>query len=218
MENTMKKIRALLIIISTFALPYGLLSQTEHGTARNSFGLHAGYSFLAGDWNKARPAPEINLFKGYFTFGGDVDFRLSNLLSLAFEGGYEPLYGSDWESYARQQGDTVSVSASFGYFSIMLRPYINIGGLNVIRLEVGPALLLPGGSEVVNGRYYSYDFFNTVRIGGKGGIEYDRMLNNNIAASLGFSVIIFPKGVSYADGDSRSVIFLPLNLGIRFYY
>ena len=51
-----------------------------------------------------------------------------------------------------------------------------------------------------------------------GGIKYDRMLSEYMAASLSFAGIFVPSGISYADGESRTVIALPLTLGLRFYF
>src|SRR5437867_2914958 len=108
-------------LAGTLIVSSAVTSQTSPDSARSSLGLRIGYSFSAGDWTKARkipPLPEVNLFKQGITFGADLEFRLSNRLTLAIDGGYEPLDGSDWEAYTRTTGDSVSVTASFGYAGI----------------------------------------------------------------------------------------------------
>ena len=208
----------LTILACIIGLVSGVSGQSKDDSARNSIGVRIGYSLSAGDWNKSRVAPDVSLFKGSFTFGGDLEFRLSERLTLAIDGGYGPLNGSDWETYTAGTGDTVSVSASIGYAGILLRPYLKISGPDLIRLQVGPVMLFASGHETVNGRTYNDDFFRSVKFGGEGGIEYDRMLGDNVAASLNVAAIVIPSGVEYADGESRTVIALPVTLGVRFYY
>jgi len=100
----------------------------------------------------------------------------------------------------------------------LIRPYLKVGGPDILRLELGPVMLCPSGSENFNGINYNYDFFSSVKFGGMGGIKYDRMLSEYMAASLSFAGIFVPSGISYADGESRTVIALPLTLGLRFYF
>ena len=216
MTNITKTFLIILICTLTFSLTS--LAQPQQDSARTSLGLHAGYAFSEGDWSKSRVVPDVNLFKGRFTFGGDLEFRLSNRLSLAVDGGYEQLDGSEWEEYVRAHGDTLNVSASFGYIGVLIQPYLKVGGPDILRLEVGPVILFPSGSEKFNGINYNYDFFSSVKFGGMGGIEYDRMLSDYMAASLKVVGIFIPSGISYADGESRTVIALPVTLGLRFYF
>ncbi|MBI1805061.1 MAG: hypothetical protein HY033_08885 [Ignavibacteriae bacterium] len=208
-------------LVGTLVVSSGVSSQTIADSDRNSLGLRIGYSFSMGDWTKVRKVPslpEVNLFKEQITFGADLEFRLSDRLTLSLDGGYEQLDGSEWEAYTRTTGDTVSVTASFGYAGILLRPYLKISKPDIIRVEVGLVMLFASGNEITDGRLYNYDFFGSVRFGGEGGIEYDRMLGDNIAASLRVAGIFVPSGVEYGEGESRAVIALPVTLGIRFYY
>jgi hypothetical protein len=196
----------------------GVLGQTDQGSVRNSLGLRGGYPVSAGDWNKVRYLPDVNMFKPGFMFGGDLEFRLSDRLNLALEGGYESLDGGDWETYTRATGDTLSVGASFGYASVLLRPCLKSGGPDILRVEIGPVVMFPSGHETFDGRTYNDDFFGSIKVGGEGGIEYDRMIGENLAASLSVAGIVVPSGIAYADGESRAVIAVPVTLGLRFYY
>jgi hypothetical protein len=55
---------------------------------------------------------------------------------------------------------------------------------DILRLEIGPALLFASGEELFEGRTYSYCFLGGMSCGVQGGLEYIRM----ITASLGLSV------------------------------
>ena len=186
--------------------------------SESSFGLRGGFPVFFGDWNKARTAPDVSRFESGFTGSGDFDIQLSDRFTLGLEIGYQPMSGSDWEKYSATQGDTVKVVASYAYTGLLLRPCIWAGGRDFVRLEAGPILFIPSGSETQFGVSYPYDFFNTVRIGGKGGVEYGRVLVEGLALTFSGSLIVVPSGVSYTDGTVRTVVSLPLTLGARVYF
>jgi hypothetical protein len=208
----------LIILACTVGLPSGGIGQPTQASVRASLGLRIGYPFFVNDWNKVRYLPDVNLFKGQFTFGGDLEFPITDRLGLAIDGGYQPLDGGDWETYASARGDTLSVNASFGYVGIVLKPHIWTEGPDALQVEVGPVMLFRSGNETLNGVRFTYDFFNSVKYGGEGGIEYDRKFSEGIAASLRFAGIVVPSGIEYADGETRTVIALPITLGVRFYF
>jgi hypothetical protein len=216
MPHTLKCL--LVMLFCAVSVPSMLSGQSETASARSSFGLRFGYGLFSGDWNKVRFAPDVSMFKGGFTLGGDFDVRLGDRLTLGFDGGYEPLNGSDWEAYALSKGDAVDVNASLAYGGILVRPYLIAGERDFLRMEFGPVLLFASGSETFGGRTYNYDFFSSVKLGGQGGIEYDRRVADNIGVSLRFAGLVSPSGVSYADGETRTMIALPLTMGVRFFF
>jgi len=208
----------LLTFVCTLAAPPGLLGQTDNESARSSVGLRGGYAWTPGEWADSRVAQGVAIFGGGLSFGGDIEFRLSTKLTLALDGGYTIFDGSDWEAYAESKGDHLSVTASMFYAAVLLRPHVKVTGSDRLRLELGPVVVFPDGKETFGGKTYAYDFYGTTRFGGMGGIEYQRLLNEDIAATVRASVIIVPSGVKYADGESRTLIALPVTIGIRFFF
>ncbi len=207
-------ISALLFCVT--AIPLDLRGQTGADSARSSLGLRASYFQPLGDWRNSPVSSSVNLFDASIAFEGDLDFRIANRWTLGVEGGYSPLNGSAWEEYALKKGDTISVSGSFVHFAILIRPHIMVGGPDVIRFEVGPALLLAHGEETYGRRTYPYDFLGEVSFGVQGGVEYMRIFNDGLAASLKMSGLFFPSVVKYIGGATRSAIILPVSVGIRF--
>jgi hypothetical protein len=65
---------------------------------------------------------------------------------------------------------------------------------------------------------FEYDFFSTTRIGGEGGVEFERLLGGDFALTVRLSVIVVPSGVSYADGETRTLISLPATAGVRMFF
>jgi hypothetical protein len=194
----------------------GVYSQTDDMAAKNSLALRCGYSWLQGDWTNNRVAPAVKFFEGNVTFEADLEFRLSDRLSLGVQGGYTGLDMSDWQNYASSRGGPISASSSMTYGGIMLRPHLKVSKPDIIKMEFGPVALFASGKESVGGRFYNYDFFKSMKVGAQGGIEYLRLLNENFGISLKASGIVVPSGVEYADGETRTVTLLPITLGIRF--
>ncbi len=178
-------------------------------------GLRAGYSLPLGDWRKNRVAPSVTLFGAGLSLGGDIDVRLSDRLSLAFTGGYASLNGSAWEEYATARGSNVKVSAWIGHAGVLLKPYLKSNGRDLVSLAIGPVLFFGGGNETVGTAVYEYDFLGSVTFGGLGALEYDRMMWDNLALTVNVSALVVPSGLDYADGLSRSVVALPISVGLR---
>lgn len=195
-----------------------ILCQTDDERIGNSFGVRAGYSFSFGDWARARVAPDVRLFKGSIVFGADLEFGVSRRLAIAVEGGYAPLDPGEWESLARTRGSNLNISASFVHVAILLRPYLKISQPDLIRIELGPVAVFPSGRETVGGKTYEYAFFESARIGGEGGIAYERLVGESVAVSLRAALIVIPSGVTYADGFSYTMIALPVTVGVRFLF
>jgi hypothetical protein len=215
---TNRKKFSLIVMCGALITPAAILGQTDTGFVKSSLGISIGRSWMGGDWSKSRIAPAVNLFTGGLALEADLEFRLSDRLTLAVIGSYAALDGSDWENYTRSKGDNVSVRASMILAGVMLRPFIKTSKPDLIRVEFGPVALFASGEESFQGRVYAYDFFSSFKIGARGGIEYDRVLSDDIAISVRVAGIFVPSGIEYGDGESRTVIALPVTAGIRFFF
>ena len=215
----MKRTSKLLLLISSLCLAASAIVSAQDSTGagvRTSIGLGVGYALPAGDWTKSRIAPDIQMFSGGFTFGGDITIRLAQRWGLVLAAGYSTLSGSEWEEYAYLKGDGVSVSASVTDVSISLRPYLIASPHDQLSLEFGAVGLFAGGHEVVNGERYEYDFFSSFRLGFQGAVEYDRLVSEGIAVTIRGGAVVAPDGMNYADGESRTIVYFPVTVGIRF--
>jgi hypothetical protein len=208
-------LRSAFVLLAAAALAAPSAAQEPEAPARNSFGLRVGYAASSGEWNKVRYAPHVTLLDGGVTVGANVAIALSDRLSLVVSGGYEPLDGSDWEAFAGTEGDIVQASASFVSLGALLRPYLKATGPNLVWVEFGPAVLFPTGEERFNGTLYQYDFFSSMKFGAECAVGFERMLGDRTAVSLRAGALIFPTGVSYADGESFTMIALPVTAGVE---
>lgn len=216
MPHAMNVICVLLVALAFFAPPSN--GQDAGPAASNSFGFRLGYAPGAGDWNRVRFAPEVALLSSGVTFNADLSFALSDRLSLVIDGGYAQLDGGDWEAYAAQQGDEVRVTASYATIAVLLRSFLRADRPDFLWIECGPAALFPDGEERFNGTVYRYDFFSSAKVGGQGAFGYERMLGERVSATLQAGALLFPSGVSYADGAEFTMIIFPITAGVRVYY
>lgn len=184
--------------------------------ARSSLGVHGGYFFTRGSWSTSRVAPDVTMFGGNYSGDVDLEFPVDANWTFAFIGGYAELDGSSWENYSRARGDEVRVSAAMTHVGILLRPHIRVSPDDLVKLELGVAGLFTNGTETVDGQVYGYDFFKSFALGGRGGVEYDRVLHRNFAVCCRLTGMMFPSGVKYVDGETRTIVALPLTVGIRF--
>jgi hypothetical protein len=206
-------------VAAVVSLPPQLRSQAVEESAgspaRTSLGLRAGYSWPLGMWKKSRVEPSVNLISGSFGFEGDLEFAIADRWTLGVEGGHSSLNGREWEQYAGSRGDTITLSGSFTHFAIVLRPHFNLTEFDMIRVEFGPAVLLAQGQEELGGRIFGYDFLSSTSIGAVGGLEYVRLLNNNLAVTVAAKGIFFPSAVEYLDGGTNDIFLAPVTVGIR---
>jgi hypothetical protein len=214
----MKLRGTILLAITCFTLlPCSGVSQvSEDPGVRSSIGFRIGYGLPIGDWAKSRVAPTVQMFGSGFTFGGDITIRLGQSWGLVLGGGHSILNASQWEDYANSKGDMVTVSASMTDFSISLRPYLKTTAPDLLSFEFGVVGMFPNGEEVVDGEIYSYDFFSDFHLGGQFALEYDRLVSEKVAFTARAGVIVVPDGLNYSDGQARTIIYVPLTVGIRF--
>lgn len=190
----------------------------EEPGAQSSIGFRAGYGLPVGEWAKSRVAPEIQYFTGDLACEGDISIRLGQKWAVVIGGGYMRLNGSKWEEYARSSGDNVSISGSMTNVSFSFRPYLLASPSNQIAFELGAIGLFASGEEEVNGQTYNYDFFSSFRIGLQGALEYDRIMSEAVALTFRVGAVVVPDGMNYADGESRTIIYVPMTAGIRFLF
>jgi len=136
--------------------------------------------------------------------------------TLALVFGYAPLSGGDCEDYLASKGGTIAVSAYALLLSVLLRPHILLKRPDILRIEVGPALLLANDSETHRTRTYQYDFLTESAFGFRGGIEYTRLLTEFLVISMNAGILVFPSGVEYVAGESQTLVSIPVTLGVRF--
>lgn len=204
------------VLLALMIIPALLSAQPVSDSARTSFGIRAGYVWPFGDWSKSVVVPSVDLVGVSPGFEADLEFRIASRWTLGVEGGYSSLNGSNWEEYVSGTGDKLSVSGSFIHFALLLRPHLMVGSPNVVRIEVGPALLLAHGEERLDGQTYTYDFLSSTSFGVQGGVEYIHLFNETLAASLKVAGLFFPSAVQHVGGRTNTIIMMPVSAGIRF--
>ena len=208
----------LLIGIALLASAPAALAQDTLETSTTSLFLGGGISWPLGAWAQSRVTPSVYFFSRGPSFQADLDVAIGRRWTLALAFGYSSLSGDEWEAYVAGKGQKVTVSASTIHFALLLRPHILIKRPNMLRIELGPALLLADGSETYQGRAYTYDFLPKTAFGLRGGIEYTRFLTESLGASVNAAIIAFPSVVKYIDRQEQTIISLPVTLGIRFLF
>jgi hypothetical protein len=203
-------------LFALVTIPALLSAQPVPDSARTSLGIRAGYVWPFGEWTKSVVAPTVDLVGISPGFEADLEFRIASRWTLGVEGGYSSLNGSNWEEYAAGTGDKLSVSGSFIHFALLLRPHLLVGSPNIVRVEVGPAMLLANGEEKLDGQTYTYDFLSSTSFGVQAGVEYIHVFNETVAVSLKAAGLFFPSAVQYVGGRSNTIIMMPVSAGIRF--
>lgn len=210
-------IRFLTGFVCLTAVP-AVFAQDTLRVASTSLAIYGGFASPFGDWAKSRVKPSVSLFAMGPTFQADLDVAIGRRWTLALGFGYASLNGGDWEEYVASRGERLTVSGSAIHFALLLRPHLLLKWPDLLRIELGPALLLADGSEKYQGRNYAYDFLHKTTFGVRGGIEYTRFLTESLGASVNAAIIVFPSGVEYIDGQDQTIISLPVTLGLRFLF
>ena len=191
------------------------LAQTDERPVGSAIGVRVGYAWTPGDWSHNRVAPAVAFLGGSVSFGGEIEIRVSDRMSIALDGGYLSLDGGDWVRYAAARGEIVRVSASIGNIGILLKPYLLSTGTDQLALELGVAATFASGQETVGSVTYDYDFFGSFRFGGLAGLEYARWIGERIAVTGRIAGVYVPSGVQYADGLNEAITLLPVTIGLR---
>ncbi len=217
-EQTMQSLLRIFLVATAVSLVASVTAYSQirvNTDTRSSLGFRAGYGFTGGDWTKSRVAPIIQQFGSGVSFEGDLSIPLAPRWALMLGGGYTYLDGSKWEQFAYLKGDAVTMSASITQLSLLMRPYLFSSPAENLSFEFGLVGTFENGSEVVDGQYYEYDFFNSFRIGGQVALEYDKLLSQDFAFTLRAGAVVIPNGLNYADGESRTITYFPVTAGIR---
>ncbi len=212
----MKTCRRIAMILGAVLLAVaGGAAQDSTYRPPGSLGLRGGLSWPLGSWAASRINPNVNFFIQGGTFDADIELNIGKRLTLALAGGYSNLNGSDWEEYVASKGGSVKVTASAFHLALLLRPHVLVTRTDLLRIELGPAILWPKGSETYQGRSYSYDFLQSSSWGVRGGVEYTRFLTETFGVSICAAVLVFPSGVKYLSSETQSYVSLPITVGFR---
>jgi hypothetical protein len=201
--------------VAILLLSHAAMAQDSIGIARNSLGFRVGYAATPGEWSNSPVVPSVKLYGGGFTYEGDLEFRIAPLWTLGAGGGYVALNGSEWEDYARGQGDVVSVSAWAAHAEMVIRPHIELGPDDLLKVELGVAAVFAGGSEAFASREYSYEDLPDYAFGGILGLEYQHLLSKKFAFSLRGSFLLFPGALNSLGGMDQTMMFVPITAGFR---
>lgn len=205
-------------VILSLSLLFPTASRTQNiegGGIQSSIGFHAGYGVSAGNWSYSRVATAVQQFGGGLTYGGDLTIRLGPKWGLVLGANHTILDLSRWEEYASTNGDHVGASASLTDLSISFRPVLIATPTDLLGVDVGAIGLIARGEEVINGDRYDYDFFSSFRLGFQGALVYDRLVSDAVALTLRGGVVVMPEAMGYADGETRTILYLPVTAGIR---
>jgi len=184
---------------------------------RNSIAVRAGYAWAQGEWTRHPYAP-VSYFSQSLVIGGDFSFPVSDNGALAVIGVFSNLSTKEWNDFARTMGDTVDGSASLGFLAFVYRAFLKNTGPDLFSVDIGPVMLLSGGSEKIGTRSFDYDFMSSPRFGALAALEYDRCVTDNLALTLRLEGMFVPSALQYADGHSPSLLTFPLTVGVRIMY
>jgi hypothetical protein len=198
-----------------FLVQHAAMAQDSVVVARNSLGFRVGYAATPGEWSNSLVDPSVKLYGGGVTYEGDLEFRIAPLWTLGIGGGYVALNGSAWEDYVRGQGDVVSVSAWAAHAEIVIRPHIELGADDLLKVDLGAAAVFAGGSETFASREYSYEDLPDYAFGGILGLEYQHLLSKKFAFSLRGSFLLFPGALNPLGGTDQTMMFVPITAGFR---
>jgi hypothetical protein len=207
-------ILCLAVLIPDMAEAQGL----EEPGIHSSIGFRAGYGVTAGNWSYSRVAPAVQQFGGGLTYGGDITLRLGQKWGIVLAGTHTIMDFSRWEEYASSKEEHVGASASLTELSLSFRPLLFSTPTDQVGFEVGAVGLFASGKEVINGESYDYDFFSSFRLGFQGALQYDRLVSDAIALTIRGGVVVAPEAMRYADGETRTMIYLPVTAGMRFIF
>ncbi|NIM20785.1 MAG: hypothetical protein GTO51_11240 [Candidatus Latescibacteria bacterium] len=191
--------------------------QAAGAERKYSVGLDGGIFLPTGTWKEHPFASRVDQFQKDYVIRFDIEARYWQRLGLGIDFGFIALDAGDWERYAAEQGDAITASASIFYTGIVFKPYLWFDENNLLKLNLGFNIFASSGEEAFGRFTYDYDFLGT-DVGFLFGIEYNYILNENIAIALKPAVVLIPTGLEYADGDPDAITGFPLTAGIRFLF
>lgn len=207
-------------LVSGFLIGLMLVSAqiavAENGGRTTVVGVDLGLGVPLGDWKNHRFAENVTQFGIGIGGAMSVEGRFWDWGGLEIGGGIINLSTSDWEDFVRAQGENINTSAYLYYFNLLLKIYPLNQKPNIIKTRLGFGIVGAGANESYQGESYDYDFLK-VQGGLFVGVEYVRFLNDVLAISLNTSLLVAFEGIKYADGEDKTIIALPVFLGLRFH-
>ncbi len=179
-------------------------------------GVDLGVNIPIGSWKDHRILTNTDQFGNGMGVQLSLEKRLWNWGGLELGGGYLHLATGQWEDASRDLGDNLNSSAYLMFFDLLFKVYPLNRKPNIIKTKFGFTVVETDGRESFAGMSYKIDYLKT-QAGFVTGAEYVRFLNETVALSLNFAFILAPAGIKYADGEDRTIITLPVFLGIRFH-
>jgi hypothetical protein len=180
------------------------------------FGFDAGYFVPTGPWNNHPYAEGVALFDGGPTLAAEIEKKLTSVgFSLGFS--YSWLMTGEWETYAREKGESLSGSAHFYTIDFLFKVYLWVTRNYLFKLDIGFNYLQAGGRETYNENSYNYDFL-TWGLGLSVGIEYDRFISQHMAFAIHARYVNALNVIDYSNDRTYNLAGFQINLGIKYYY
>ena len=184
----------------------------RRGRLNPTLEVHGGFFLPAGDWAAHRYAAGVDHFRGGLTGGGELAIAVLGLrIGLYYD--YSRLGTSQWEDFARRQGDDIAAAASMKDLGCRFHLDLWRDRRSSASMNLSVGHLSMGGTESYAGRTFDYDFLH----GGLSlgfGVGFTRVMAPHLALALrtGFNMVV--EGIGYADGEQRDVYWFPATLGL----
>ncbi|UCC81188.1 MAG: hypothetical protein JSW64_07480 [Candidatus Zixiibacteriota bacterium] len=212
----MNRFSMICTLFTAVIMSVGIISANAEAGNRWSVSLWGGYFQPSSDWKQHRYAPNVDQFGGMLHMALDFEYRFDRNWALAFYGQFNGLSTAEWENYVRQQGEYIEAEALMATFGLVVRPHVIVTSVNRTKLEFGFGLVTLSGSERYGGLSYDYDFLAKGSIAFLGAVEHDWLFNKRTALVARIGILSAPKGVSYADGETETVVGFSFSAGIRY--
>jgi hypothetical protein len=182
----------------------------------NSLALNFGYFAPLGDW-KAHPyAPGVDLLKGGFTLGGELEGHLIGI-NFALFMNYTRFGMGDWVDYARSQGDYITASTSMVSTGLLAKFYFMRSWASFMDFDLGFAYCAFNGHESYDTYSYDYNFLRD-EVGMVFGLGFWQTMSPSLALTLNIRTLILFEGVRYPDGVQHDIYGMPLTAGLRYLF
>ncbi len=181
-----------------------------------SVGLNLGYFAPLGDWKVHPYAPGVDLLKGGFTIGGELEGHLIGINFAVFMN-YTRFRLSDWVDYARSQGDYITASTSMVSTGLLAKFYFMRSRASFMDFDLGFAYCAFNGHESYDTYSYDYNFLRD-RVGMIFGLGFWQTMSPSLALTLNVRTLLIFEGVRYPDGLQHDVYGMPLTAGLRYLF
>jgi hypothetical protein len=211
------KILLVLSLLIAATLPCrGMASPGPAPDDTHAVGLNIGYFAPIGDWKAHRYAEGVDLLKGGFTIGGELEGRLIGI-NLALFMNYTRFRLNDWIDYARSQGDNITATTSMVSSGLLAKIYFMRSRASFMDFDLGFAYCAFNGHESYDTDSYEYTFLQN-RGGMIFGLGFWQTMSPSLALTLNMRALLVFEGVRYADGLQHDVFGMPLTAGLRYLF